>query len=119
MYDSYVNERRAWEQWEQEQARREEFDIKEWFDDELEGQEVTREDHGPPNDEIEDLLEKERNELEALVAMHEEAPEGEEEMEQQDSSKMPGLVHQQSSPYLGPDDGDFDELVLDDVMDIS
>lgn len=114
-----MNERRAWEQWEQEQARREHLDIEQCFDEGLESQQVEQDDHELPGDEIEDLLEKERDELEALVAMHEEAPEGGEEMEKQDGGQMPGLVHQQSSPYLGPDDGDFEELMLDDIMDIS
>jgi len=51
--------------------------------------------------------------------MHEEAPSIGEQSQYKHDIKMPGLVHQQSSPYLGPDDGDFDELLLDDAMDIS
>lgn len=72
-------------------------------------------------EDIDEILEAEARELEALVALHEQAPEeARRESEQQITRNMPHLTHQQSSPYLGPDDGDFDELLLDEgAMDIS
>jgi len=134
LYDDYINERKAWERWEQEQAARQEYhdlevDAEQYFESSAtpgSGLETYREQHEPPqDDEIQNLLEKERHELEELVAMHEEEiPDtGTEETQMgqhDDVTRMPGLIHQQvSSPYLGPEDGDFEELLLDDDMDIS
>lgn len=73
-----------------------------------------------PEEEIEDLLDAEARELEALVAMHEAPQQNEEMQEGRGEVGRPALVHQQSSPFLGPDDADFEDLLMeDDVMDMS
>lgn len=76
-----------------------------------------------PEDEIEELLDAEARELEALIAMHE-APQSGTMQEEVAQTRRPMLEHQQSSPFLGPDDADFDDLLMgeasaDDVMDMS
>jgi len=74
---------------------------------------------GHEEEEIDELFEAEERELEAMIAMHDAAEDSADV-----SRTRPALLHQQSSPFLGPDDADFEEfmsgpMLADDAMDMS
>jgi len=75
---------------------------------------------GHEEEEIDELLQAEERELQAMIAMHE----AEQDPVDVTTTTRPTLSHQQSSPFLGPDDADFEEfmscpLLTDDAMDTS
>jgi len=136
LYDDYRNQRKAWQE---EQARTaHEFNSEEPPEDDEDqsmqsgadlnshrpsiqhAAQLTSEDAaGQEEEEIDELLEAEERELEAMIAMHEaaQAPSG-------GTMTRPALSHHQSSPFLGPDDADLEEfmscpLSTDDAMDTS
>jgi len=80
---------------------------------------VTEDANGHEEEEIDELLQAEERELEAIIAMHEA-----EQAPVDFTGTRPTLLYQQSSPFLGPDDADFEEfmscpLLTDDAMDMS
>ena len=80
---------------------------------------ISKDAYGQEVEDIDDLLDAEQRELEAMIEMHEAAQEPAD-----DTRTRPAMLHQQSSPFLGPDDADFEEfmsyqLSADDAMDIS
>lgn len=146
MYDDYISERKAWEDWEQQQARgvptveEEDGQDDETFEsvhtetgphlfsfkgstNTIQAQTISSEPPRPEDEEeIDRILTAEAKELEALIAMHEEGGQADAQNQEEETKMLaPGMLSRcQSSPYLGPDDGDFEELLLEvDEMDIS
>jgi hypothetical protein len=132
LYDDYRNQRRAWQE---EQARTAHaFNSEEPAEDDQDHsmeadsisyqpsrhnttQLMSEDPTGQEKEEIDELLEAEERELEAMIAMHDAAESTADVMR-----PRPALLHQQSSPFLGPNDADFEEfmscpLLTDDAMD--
>jgi hypothetical protein len=138
LYHDYLSQRKAWEQQQAQAAP--DFEPEMALDDNEQGLPQNVFSRAPAQypyhsaqsdiplskfeeDEIDELLDAEAQELEALIAMHEEPPTASQE-DKYCTTNWPVTTLQQSSPFLGPDDADFDELLVDlpleeDVMDMS